>query len=168
LAKLVAQRRTLLILDGLEPLQNPPGPQEGRLREPSLQALLGELAAFNKRHNLVFFLAAGAIYRGWARSASGDTAEGILWIENGVRDYRAAGWTLAIPDCLAKKAEVLYLADRPSEALDAIIEAEALAERLDQRYSCAELHRLRGVFLTAIGSDEVQIEASFDNAIRIA
>ncbi|MBV8274166.1 MAG: protein kinase, partial [Verrucomicrobia bacterium] len=48
LAKLVGHRRTLLILDGLEPLQNPPGPQEGRLREPSLQALLRELAAFNK------------------------------------------------------------------------------------------------------------------------
>src|SRR5262245_41879922 len=48
LAKLVAQRRTLLILDGLEPLQNPPGPQEGRLREPALQALLRELAAFHK------------------------------------------------------------------------------------------------------------------------
>ena len=47
LAKLVAQRRTLLVLDGLEPLQNPPGSQEGRLREPSLQALLRELAAFN-------------------------------------------------------------------------------------------------------------------------
>jgi len=36
-----------LVLDGLEPLQNPPGPQEGRLREPGLQALLRELAAFN-------------------------------------------------------------------------------------------------------------------------
>ncbi|HET9376583.1 MAG TPA: serine/threonine-protein kinase, partial [Chthoniobacterales bacterium] len=47
LAKLVSYRRTLLVLDGLEPLQNPPGPQEGRLREPSLQALLRELAAFN-------------------------------------------------------------------------------------------------------------------------
>ena len=47
LAKLVAHRRTLLLLDGLEPLQNPPGPHEGRLREPSLQALLRELAAFN-------------------------------------------------------------------------------------------------------------------------
>src|SRR5262249_17950305 len=47
LAKLVANRRTLLVLDGLEPLQNPPGPQEGRLREPSLQALMRELAAFN-------------------------------------------------------------------------------------------------------------------------
>jgi hypothetical protein len=48
LAKLVAHHRTLLVLDGLEPLQNPPGPQEGRLCEPSLQALLRELAAFNK------------------------------------------------------------------------------------------------------------------------
>jgi hypothetical protein len=49
LAKLISHRRTLLVLDGLEPLQNPPGPQEGRLREPSVQALLRELAAFNKR-----------------------------------------------------------------------------------------------------------------------
>src|SRR6201984_1583462 len=48
LAKLVAHRRTLLILDGLEPLQNPPGPQEGRVHDPSLQALLRELAAFNR------------------------------------------------------------------------------------------------------------------------
>ena len=47
LAKLIAHRRILLVLDGLEPLQNPPGPQEGRVRDPSLQALLRELAAFN-------------------------------------------------------------------------------------------------------------------------
>jgi serine/threonine protein kinase len=47
LAGLIARRRALVVLDGLEPLQNPPGPQEGRLREPGLQALLRELAAFN-------------------------------------------------------------------------------------------------------------------------
>src|SRR6201987_1147204 len=47
LAKLIAHRRTLLILDGLEPLQNPPGPQEGRLRQPYIQALLRELASFS-------------------------------------------------------------------------------------------------------------------------
>lgn len=46
--RLIAQRRALVILDGLEPLQHPPGPQEGRVRDPSLQALLRELAAFNK------------------------------------------------------------------------------------------------------------------------
>jgi serine/threonine protein kinase len=38
LAKLISYRRTLLVLDGLEPLQNPPGPQEGRVRDPALQA----------------------------------------------------------------------------------------------------------------------------------
>ena len=38
----------MLILDGLEPLQSPPGPQEGRIREHALQALLRELAAFNR------------------------------------------------------------------------------------------------------------------------
>jgi serine/threonine protein kinase len=47
LAKLVAHHRTLLVLDGLEPLQNPPGPREGQLREPSIQALLRALATFN-------------------------------------------------------------------------------------------------------------------------
>src|SRR5271165_301953 len=47
LAKLMSHHRTLLVLDGLEPLQNPPGPLEGRIRAPALQALLRELAAFN-------------------------------------------------------------------------------------------------------------------------
>jgi tetratricopeptide (TPR) repeat protein len=45
LARLIRQTRTLLILDGLEPLQHPPGPQEGQLKDAALQALLVELAA---------------------------------------------------------------------------------------------------------------------------
>jgi hypothetical protein len=47
-------------------------------------------------------------------------------------------------------------------------EAQALAERSEERWWCAELHRLRGVFLTALGADKAQIEASFCAAIRIA
>lgn len=47
LAGLVGKRRTLLVLDGLEPLQFPPGPDEGRLKEQSMQALLRGLAAHN-------------------------------------------------------------------------------------------------------------------------
>ena len=66
------------------------------------------------------------------------------------------------------KAEALHLADRTSEALEAINEAEALAERFEQRCAFSELHRLRGVFLTALGAEETQIEASFCAAIRIA
>ena len=75
---------------------------------------------------------------------------------------------LGMPYFLALKAEALHLADRTSEALEAITEAEALVERSEERWWCAELHRLRGVFLAAMGADETQIEASFCEAIRIA
>ena len=75
---------------------------------------------------------------------------------------------LGLPYYLALKAEALHLADRTSEALEAISEAEALVERFEERWWCAELHRLRGVFLAALGADETQIEASFCAAIRIA
>lgn len=47
LAKLVRQARTLLILDGLEPLQHPPGPLGGKLKDAGLVALLKNLAAGN-------------------------------------------------------------------------------------------------------------------------
>ena len=133
-----------------------------------MDRLASDLIELSTRHNFVYWLAIGAIYRGWARSASGDTAEGIPWIEQGIRDFRATGSVLGLPDYLARKAEALHLADRTSEALEAINEAEALAERFEQRYCCAELHRLRGVFLAAMGADETQIEASFCAAIRIA
>jgi hypothetical protein len=120
------------------------------------------------RHNFVHWLAIGTIYRGWARSASGDTAEGIPWIEQGIRDFRATGSVLSLPYHLARKAEAFHLADRTSEALEAINEGESLAERFEERYFSAELQGLRGVFLATLGVDEANIETSFCAAIRIA
>jgi hypothetical protein len=104
----------------------------------------------------------------WARSVPGNTAEVIPRIEQGIRDFRATGAVLALSVYLAQKAEALHLADRASEALAAINEAEALAERYEERLYSAELHRLHGVFLAAVGGEETQIEASFCEAIRIA
>jgi hypothetical protein len=64
------------------------------------------------------------------------------------------------------KAEALHLADRTSDALEAIIEVEALIESFENRYWCAELHRLKGVFFATLGADEARIEASFRAAIK--
>jgi len=113
-------------------------------------------------------VAPAEIYCSWARSASGNLAEGISRIEDGLKDNRARGVMLMVPYWLALKAEALHIANRASEAIEAINEAEAVAERREERWWCAELHRLRAVFLAAIGADENQIEASFHNAIRIA
>jgi hypothetical protein len=127
-----------------------------------------ELIELSTRHNFVYYLAIGTIHRGWARSVSGDTAEGIPWIEQGIRDIRATGTVLGMPYNLTLKAEALHLADRTSEALEAIDEAEALVERFEQRNVLSRLHRLRGLFLAALGAEETKIDASFCEAIRIA
>jgi hypothetical protein len=130
--------------------------------------LASDLMELSVRYNFSHWLAIGAIYRGWARSASGNTAEGIALIEHGIDDIRATGAVLGLPSHLARKAEALHLADRTSEALEAISEAQALAERFEHRNVLSVMHRLRGVFLAALGADETQIEASFCASINIA
>jgi hypothetical protein len=136
-----------------------------------VERLASDLIELSTRQNFSQFLGGGEVLRGWARNACGDAAEGLAWIEGGIEDWMATGAILAAPPVsyyLALKAEALYLASRTSEALEAISEAETLAERSEERWWSAELHRLRGVFLAAIGADESQIEASFREAIRIA
>jgi Anaphase-promoting complex subunit 5 len=139
---------------------------KGKLCE--AERLASNLIELATPHNFAFWLAGGTVLRGWARSASGDTAEGTLAIVNGIKDYRATGSTLTTPFLLALKAEALYFAHRNSEALEAIEEATALVEKSGERWWCAELQRLRGVFLATIGAGGTQIEASFCAAIRTA
>jgi tetratricopeptide (TPR) repeat protein len=133
-----------------------------------VERLASELIELSTRHNFSYWLTIGTMFRGWARSATGDTIEGIPWIEHGIRDFRASGSVFLLPFWLAAKAEALHLADRAPEALEAIDEAEAMAERFEHRYMFSQLRRLRGVFLAATGGEETQIEASFREAIRIA
>ena len=133
-----------------------------------VERLASDLIELSTRQNFAFWLACGAVSRGWARSASGDTDQGIASIDDEIREYRATGSILGTPCWLVLKAETLHLANRTSEALAAIAEAEAVAQRTEERECFAELHRLRGVFLANVRGDEAQIEASFCEAIRIA
>jgi adenylate cyclase len=138
-------------------------------REPAkVDRLATDLIELSTRQNFAFWLAQGAVYRGWARSALGDMAEGISWIQDGIEDFRATGSALGLPFFLALKAEALYLAGRTSEALEAISEAEVLAQRIRLGWCSAELSRVRGVFLAALGAVGPQIETAFREAIRIA
>jgi hypothetical protein len=132
------------------------------------ERLASELTELSTHQNFAFFLAGGEVLRGWARSACGETNEGIRRIERGIADWVATGATLVVPYYLALKAEGLHFADRSSEALEAITEAEALVARTGECWWLADLHRLRGVFLVALGADGAQVEASFSEAIRIA
>jgi hypothetical protein len=138
-------------------------------RKPTkVERLASEVIELSTRHHYAQWLPVGSILHGWARSAFGDATEGVSWIERGIADYRAIGGRRGLPFFLALKAEALYLGNRIFEALEAITEAEGLAQRFEERLWRAELHRLRGVLLTAMGAEEVEIEASFCAAIKTA
>jgi predicted ATPase len=133
-----------------------------------VERFASDLIELSTAQNFAFWLACGEVSRGWARSASGDIDQGIAWIDDGIRDYRATGSILGTPSWLVLKAEALHLANRTTDALAAMAEAVAVAQRTEERECFAELHRLRGVFLAAVGAEEAQIEASFCAAISTA
>jgi tetratricopeptide (TPR) repeat protein len=132
------------------------------------ERLASDLIELSTRHHFAHWRAMGTVLCGWARSASGDAADGISRIEEGIEDLRADGSMLGVLSLLTLKAEALYVANRISEALEVTRKAEALVERFEGRWWCAELYRLRGVFLAALDVDEAQIEASFCAAIGTA
>ncbi len=137
-------------------------------RDPAkVESLASEVIELSTRHRFAQWLIA-KLYRGWAHCVFGDHANGLLWIEDALRDYRASGSMLGLSTLLAVKAEALHLADRTVEALEAIREAESLAQRYGERMWYAELCRLRGLFLERLDADEAQIEASFCEAINTA
>jgi tetratricopeptide (TPR) repeat protein len=133
-----------------------------------LERLASDLIELSTRHGFAHWLAVGEVFRGLTCSAAGNTAEGLRCIEQGIEDYRATGSIAWAPYFLAIKAEALHLADRTSEALQAITEAEAQVEAFGRRSGSAELYRLHGVFLASMGTDETKIEASFRAAISTA
>jgi predicted ATPase len=133
-----------------------------------VKRLASDLIELSTRQHFAHWLVLGSILRGWALSASGNTAEGIARIEDGIQGYRAMGAIRGVPFLLALKAEALHLANRTAEALAAISEADSLVDEYGERNHQAELQRLRGVFLAAIGAEEAEIETSLREAIRIA
>ena len=49
------------------------------------ERLASDLIELSTAQNFAYWLACGAVSRGWARSASGDTAQGIPWMDDGIR-----------------------------------------------------------------------------------
>jgi tRNA A-37 threonylcarbamoyl transferase component Bud32/predicted ATPase len=133
-----------------------------------MESCASDLIELSTRHHFSSWLAAGEILHGWVRSASGHADTGVLRIEEGINGWRASGLVFVLPFWLALRAEALYFAHRIPEALAAIKEAEELVERSGERLYFAELHRLRAVFLAALGAQEIEIETAFHEAIQIA
>jgi hypothetical protein len=69
------------------------------------------------RHHFAHWPPQGEVLRGWARGASGDIAEGLSWIVDGIEEFRATSALRGLPFFLALKAEALHLAIAPLKLL---------------------------------------------------
>lgn len=133
-----------------------------------VESSASELVELSTGCNFATTLTLGSAHLAWARAVSDDVPRGLSRIEEAIQDYRERGSVLGLPYLLALEAEILHLANRTSEALKAIDEAEAISDRSEIRSWSSELHRLRGVFLASMHADENQVRDSLARAINTA
>jgi predicted ATPase len=113
------------------------------------------------------FVEWGTIWRGWALTTHGE--EGIPQMWEGLAAWRALGGEIMRPGLLALLAEAYRNTGRSKEALAALSEALALAEKSGERHYQAELYRLKGEALLASPTEnQAEAEACFRQAIAIA
>src|SRR5262249_22127398 len=122
-----------------------------------------------KEQGFPFFMAISAILRGWALAHQGHSQEGIEQINQGMMDYRATGAEIARPYWLALLADAHGIQGEPEAGLTALAEALTLTDTTGERWSEAELYRLKGALLLQQNAvNQAEAENCFQHAISIA
>jgi class 3 adenylate cyclase/predicted ATPase len=115
------------------------------------------------------WLSGSIILRGWALTVRGQREAGLRQIHRGLADWRASGAELTLPYFLALLAEGYGTLNQAKAGLDALKEAWEVIERTGERWSEAELHRLKGQLLLQQSPDNAtETESCFHQAIAIA
>jgi predicted ATPase len=122
-----------------------------------------------EREDLPFWLSGARVLQGWAIAVQGKTAAGIAAIEQGLREADATGAALIRPYFLGLLAEALGHAGKTRNALDAVTEALATAQRTGERWYEAELHRLKAELSARHGrGGKAEVEESLQRALAIS
>ncbi len=122
-----------------------------------------------KDQGFPFWMAVGALLRGWALAHQGQAQEGIAQIEQGLSALRATGAEIRRPRFLALLAEAYGTIGHQDKGLKELIEALTLADATGERVWEPELHRLKGALLLQQHADnQAEVEHCFQHAIRIA
>ena len=106
-----------------------------------------QAAALAEAHGLPLFGAVAAILRGGALVEQDRTDAGVEQLQRGLAAYRAIGADSGLPQYLAMLAEAQLRAGDGAAAFAAASEGLAVADRTQERWWEAELHRLQGMAL---------------------
>ena len=155
--------------------------QQLRRDIPDTQARAEAALTLATEQGFPYWMAAGAILRGWALAAQGQAEEGISHMQQGLTAYGATGAKYCRPFWLTMLAEAYGQVGRADEGLRALDEALAHVDRSGERFWEAELHRLQGELLLSQSTGQssaptaapersliAEAEACFARALDIA
>jgi predicted ATPase len=128
-----------------------------------------------REHGFAEWVGPGAILQGWALAEQGQVEEGIAQMRQGLATCQALGAGILKSYYLVLLAEAYGKAGQAEEGLAALAEALTVVDKTGERFSEAELYRLRGELTLAQSSvqglaSSVQKEAEecFLKAIEVA
>jgi len=120
-------------------------------------------------HNFEYYLGWAMMIDGWAKASLGNPEEGISEIHEGMEILQRTGGARALPYYHAMLAEAYWMNGQNQVGLQTLAKALELAEKINESWWTAEIHRLKGAMLLSKTSDNhVEAEASFLTALNIS
>jgi serine/threonine protein kinase/TolB-like protein/tetratricopeptide (TPR) repeat protein len=114
-----------------------------------VKAAAEEELAIATEQGFALWRATGTFFRGAGMLLQGEREEALPLLVKGLQAFRAGGSELTLPSQLGTLGDAHARAGRFDEARRALDEGLALAEKHDERFQEAELHRLKGELLLA-------------------
>jgi predicted ATPase len=139
--------------------------REQRAVEERAKTLIG----LAREHGLSAWAANGAVLHGWAVAEGGAVETGIAELRQGLEATEAMGVQQHTPGFLGLLAGLHLGTKNFGEALQALDEALARVDRLEERWFEADLLRLKGEALLKVRPDQsAEAKACFHQALAVA
>jgi predicted ATPase len=133
------------------------------------QAYAEAMIALATAQGFAHRVAHGYILWGWAQAMQGDTATGVVHIQQGLEALQRVGQKLDRPYHLALLAEAYGQAGQPEVGLSVLDEALTLVQATEERWWEAEIWRLKGELLLRLPLPDIpQALACFHQALEVA
>jgi predicted ATPase len=132
------------------------------------RAAAEEEIALATEQGFAYWLASATLFKADSLVLQGHWREALPQLQKGLHDLRATGAGLDLTLHLGFLGDAYTQAGRFEDAVKALDEGLAVAEKSDERFYEAELQRLKGELLLAESANLAAAEACFRQAIETA
>ena len=123
----------------------------------------------SREQGFPFWLGAGLIFQGWARTTRHQAAEQIPSMHEGLALYRATDAAMWVPYFLTLLAEAYGTASQPEAGLRLLDEAHTVMDSTQERFYEAEVQRVQGALVLVQTADQHALaETCFQHALGVA